>query len=128
MAWNETKLTVVGAVCNDIRTRTTNDGEPMLFFTIASHERKFNRDTETWENGNSVLVKVKAFRKLAEHAGASLVPGDRVVATGRVYTNKYEVDGQTRSDLEMEASCIGPDLTICPVTIERGGQLAAVAA
>jgi single-strand DNA-binding protein len=128
MAWNETKLTLVGWVNTDISTRTTTDGEPMAFFTIASHERKFNRETSEWENGNSVYVKVKCFKRLADEVSATLTVGDRVVATGRVYTNKYEVNGQQRQELAMDAVAIGPDLSFCSATIARGAPVAAVAA
>lgn len=128
MAWNETKLTVAGTVCTNIGTRATSDGNAMAFFTIASNERRFNKDTDTWENGNSLYVRIKCFRRLAEHVASTLIPGDRVLATGRVYTTKYQVDGQSRQDLEMEAVAIGPDLTFCSATIDRTTAVSAVAA
>jgi single-strand DNA-binding protein len=128
MAWNETKLTVVGTVCTDVGTRTTTDGDAMAFFSIAANERKFVKETGLWENGNSLFVKIRCFKRLADEVGAALVVGDRVVATGRVHTNRYTVDGQSRQDLVMDAVAIGPDLSFCSVAIERPGQAPAVAA
>jgi single-strand DNA-binding protein len=129
MAWNETKLTVVGTVCTDVVVRSTTDGSPMALFSIASNERKFNRETELWENGNSLFVKLRCFKRLADEVGATFQIGDRVVATGRVHTNKYvTADGQHRQELVMDAVAVGPDLSFCSARIERSRQVEAVAA
>ncbi len=128
MAWNETKLSLTGRLGTDVRTATTPDGQPMSRFMLISNERKYDKDTGTWINGDSLLLWITCFRKLAERVAATFTVGDPVVATGRVYTHEYEKDGERRFDLRMDAIGIGPDLSLCHATIERGGQLAAVAA
>jgi single-strand DNA-binding protein len=117
--WNETKMTLVGRICTDIGTRQTGDGHAMAFFKVAANERKYDRDLGTYVAGNTLFMKVKCFRKLAEHVGATLRKGDPVMVTGRIYTNRYEKDGQVRSEIELDASAIGPDLALCEVHMHR---------
>jgi single-strand DNA-binding protein len=119
MAWNETKMTLVGRLCTDINTRLTSDGQTMAIFTVAVNERKFDKELGTWVAGNSLFMKVKSFGKLAEHVAATLRKGDPVVASGRINTNKYEKDGQLRSEIELTAGAIGPDLALCEVHMHR---------
>jgi single-strand DNA-binding protein len=115
-------------VCTDISTRTTADGSAMAYFSVVSNERRYDQNTGTWSNGSSLFIKVKCFRKLAEGVAASLHKGDPVVVTGRAYTTKYEVDGQNRSDLEVEATGIGPDLMLCRAVVQRDQPAEAIAA
>jgi single-strand DNA-binding protein len=128
MAWNETRLTVTGRVCTDVSTSKTTDGPTMATFRVASNERRYNRTTETWETSNTLFIRIKCFRKLAERAAATLAVGDPIVVVGRAYTNKYEFNGEHREELELEAAGIGPDLSLCTVSIERSTLVEAVAA
>jgi single-strand DNA-binding protein len=119
MAWNETKMTLVGRICTDISTRSTSDGKAMSIFTVVVNERKFDKELGTWVAGNSLFMKVKSFGKLAEHAAATLRKGDPVMASGRINSNRYEKDGQFRSEIELTAAAIGPDLALCEVQMHR---------
>ncbi|ONI77062.1 hypothetical protein ALI144C_33710 [Actinosynnema sp. ALI-1.44] len=128
MAWNETKLTLTGRICNDISLRQTQDGTTMASFMVATTERKFDKELGTWVAGNSLYVPVRCYRKLAENVGASLGKGDPVVVTGRVHTHKYDKEGQTHWEIQMDASGIGPDLSFCRAATQRTLPLEAVAA
>jgi single-strand DNA-binding protein len=128
MGWNETKLTLIGRICSDITTRTTTDGLVMADFRLAANERRYDRDTQTWITSGSLFVTVKCFKRAAERVSATLAKGDPVVAVGRVYTRTYELDGERRQELEMEAYGIGPDLSLCAVSVERPAQVTSVAA
>ena len=127
MAWNETKLTLVGRICSDIRLSSTAGGSAMASFTIVANERRLDQATGTWSTADSVFVRVRCFRRLAENLAVTLDKGDPVVAIGRVHTSRYEVDGQTRSDLEMDAVAIGPDLSVCKLDMRREDRSAAPA-
>jgi single-strand DNA-binding protein len=128
MAWNETKLTATGRIITDIKTRTTADGTPATEFTMAAGERRFDQEAKEWRDGQTLFLRVKCYKKLAEKVAATLAVRDAVVVTGRVYTAKYETDGQQRSHLELDASCIGPDLSLCQVVIDRPTPVLEVAA
>src|SRR5262249_47177540 len=128
MAWNETKLTVVGWINTDITARKLPDGGDVANFQLAAPQRRFDREKQQWVPAGYLYVRVNCFRKLAERTVAALVKGDPVVVTGRAYTSRYEADGRQQSALELEASSIGPDLSLLEFTIERSAHLAAVAA
>jgi single-strand DNA-binding protein len=53
--------------------------------------------------------------------------GDPVMATGELRTNEYTTkEGIARSDLEMRATAVGPDLARCIAKIERHSKTSSV--
>jgi single-strand DNA-binding protein len=120
MAFNETKVTVVGRVCTEISTRTTGDGATVATFSVATNERRYDRSTDSWIDRETLFLRVTCWRRLAEGVAASLGKGDPVVVAGRLVARKFEADGQPRTATEIEASSVGPDLTLCTAVIRRG--------
>ncbi|HEV8560944.1 MAG TPA: single-stranded DNA-binding protein [Actinophytocola sp.] len=118
----ETPLTVVGRVISDINQRTTQSGDKVCSFRVVANERKFNRENNEWVDGDHVYVRVTCWRKLAENVSVSLFKGDHVVVTGRLYVSQYEVNGEPRSSLELDARAVGPNLIISPVMIGRAAR------
>jgi single-strand DNA-binding protein len=119
MAWNETKMTVVGRVCTEISTRTMTDGDPFTYFRIAANSRRYDRDAGTWVNADSLFMDVRCFRRLAQNVAATLRIGDPIVVTGKVSSVKPDDTGKTAGALSLEATCIGPDLSLCEVDLRR---------
>jgi single-strand DNA-binding protein len=115
----ETHATVIGTVINDPRQRRTMEGLKVVNFRLAANERKFDRETGEWKDGERLIVSVTCWRKLANGVGASLTKGDPVMATGRLYTRTFEVDGQQRWSLDMDATAVGPDLARCSAEVQR---------
>jgi single-strand DNA-binding protein len=116
---NETNVTIVGRVVNKPVLRETMGGVEVANFRMASNERRFDRETSTWVDGDSLYVNVTAWRRLAFGVHACLDKGDPVVVIGRLYTREFEVEGQRRSITELEAVSIGPDLSRCTVKLHR---------
>jgi single-strand DNA-binding protein len=104
-------------LCGNILTapewrRTTNTGSLVTHFRVASNARRFDRATGQWVDGNSLRVRVTCWRKLAEGVAASLMTGDPVVVYGRLYTRDWtDSEGQHRTQYELEAVAVGPDLS-----------------
>jgi single-strand DNA-binding protein len=126
MAYNETRVTVAGRVSTDVSTRTTGEGATVANFTVASNERRYDRDTGTWVDRETLFLRVTCWRKLAEGVAASLSKGDPVVVAGRLVAKKFDVDGLQRTAIEMEATSVGPDLTACTAEVRRGRRLEVV--
>ena len=125
MAWNETKVTLTGRVCTDVRVWNPEDEErTVAAFTVGTTERKFDKETGTWVRGRDLYMRVKCFRRLAGTVAQTFLKGDPVVVTGKLHLNKWEKEGERRSEIEMEATAIGPDLTLCKVVMLRGAQSA----
>jgi len=118
MAFNETRVTVVGRVCSDVSTRTTSDGTTVANFSVATNERKYDRETDSWQDRDTLFLRVTCWRRLAEGVAASLNKGDPVVVAGRLIAKRVEPDGQVKTT-EMEASSVGPDLTMCTAVVRR---------
>lgn len=116
---NETTVTIVGRVVNKPELRSTASDVEIAKFRLASNERRYDRESGTWVDGDSLYVNVTCWRRLAFGVHACLDKGDPVIVTGRLYTRQFEVDGQRRSMTELEATSIGPDLSLCTVRMHR---------
>ena len=108
----DTNIVIVGNVLTAPEWRKTNNsGHVVANFRVASTSRRFDRDSGRWVDGNSLRVRVVCWRKLAEGIAASLMVGDPVVVTGRLYTRDWtDSDNNPRTSYEMEAVAVGHDL------------------
>jgi single-strand DNA-binding protein len=86
---------------------------------MASHERRYDKAADQWADGDHLYVNVTCWRRLAVGVAASLVKGDPVLVRGRLYTRDYEVEGQRRYSIEVEAASVGPDLARCTADVQR---------
>jgi single-strand DNA-binding protein len=93
-------------------------------FRVASNERRFDKETQSWVNGENLYASVTCWRKLALGVTASLTKGDPVMVTGRLFTRGYEVKGQTRSVTELEAFAVGPDPSRCVADVTHASRKA----
>jgi single-strand DNA-binding protein len=113
---NETPITMVGTLVKSGETRRVGEDQALVLnLRVASNERRFDKATQRWVDGESLYLPVNCWRHLAENA-ASLVKGDPVIVRGRLRTREWTTgDGERRSVVELEASAIGPDLARCTV-------------
>ncbi len=116
----ETPVTVVGTLVSDMRPRRVGpDGTLVLNFRVACNERRFDKASESWVDGESLYLSVSCWRRLAENA-ASLVKGDPVIVRGKLRTREWTTEqGERRSVVELEASAVGPDLARCAATVRK---------
>ncbi len=115
----ETTLTVVGNLATGVDTHRLADGTVLAKFRNASTERRYDRAEGGWVDGDNLYLDVRCKRDLAENASASLVKGDPVVATGRLYTRTYEHDGRRRSVVTLDALSVAADLSRCRTVVTR---------
>lgn len=109
----DTNVTVVGNVLTTPEWRRTRESNQLVAnFRIASTARRYDRENRCWVDGNTLRIRVSAWRKLAEGVASSLHVGDPVIAYGRVYTRDWEdEEGNRRVSYEMEAHSVGHDLS-----------------
>jgi single-strand DNA-binding protein len=119
----QTPVTVVGTLVSDVRPRRVGpDGTLVLNFRVACTERRLDKTSESWVDGESLYLSVKCWRRLAENA-ASLVKGDPVIVSGKLRTREWTTEqGERRSVVELEANAIGPDLARCAATVRKQRQ------
>jgi len=126
----EVNITVVGNLADDPELRYTQGGVAVCSVRVGSTPRVMNRQTNTWEDGETVWVRCTAWRELAENVAQSLTKGARVVVSGRLKApSAYQsAAGEARASLEVEIEEIGPSLRYATASVTRrareGGQAA----
>ncbi|HVK23142.1 MAG TPA: single-stranded DNA-binding protein [Actinokineospora sp.] len=117
----ETVVTMVGLVAGEITKRRTGDNVPVMSFRLLTIERRHNRDTDQWTDGDRMFVSVHCRRDLGVNVAATLRRGDRVIVTGRLYHREFLTEGHRRFSVDLDARAVGPDLARCSATLNRDG-------
>jgi single-strand DNA-binding protein len=107
---HETYVTLSGWLGGNVELREAG-GVPVASFRVASTPRRYQRRTDTWEDGATQWYAVSAWRALGENCATSLRRGDAVVVHGRLsaqtWTNKAGVEV---TSFEVDAAFVGHDL------------------
>ena len=116
----ETIITVVGNLTADPELRFTPSGAGVANFTIASTPRKFNRQTNEWEDGDTLFTRCSLWREPGENVAESLTKGMRVIAQGALVQRSYETrEGEKRTVVELLVDEIGPSLRYATAKVTR---------
>lgn len=119
------KITMVGNLTGDPEITMTPSGVARVVVNIACTERKYNKQTSKYEDGDPTYVRGTVWRNYGENVVESLNKGDKVIVIGQLKQRSWEKDGQRRSTLEMDIEDIGPALRFVTVTVKRGDKVAA---
>ena len=71
-------ITVRGFVASEIRSSTTPGGVATASFRFGATERRYDRGSSTWVDGNTNWFTVQGYRQLAGNIGCSIKKGQRV--------------------------------------------------
>ena len=112
-------ISVTGFIATDPHLTTTSTDLAITSFRLASVGRRFNRETERWEDTQPSWFTVNCFRKLAEHASQSLVKGDRVIVRGKLRVRDWDNGERSGTAVEIEAESLGHDLMFGVSSFER---------
>jgi single-strand DNA-binding protein len=104
-------ITLTGVVATPPNTVFTGAGLAITHFRLASNNRRFDRITQKWVDGESNFYSISAFRQTAHNVAASLLQGDRVVVMGRLRLKDWTSGDRTGMTAEIDADAIGHDLT-----------------
>ena len=108
---NDLIMTVNGWVATDPSQHVGPTGARLTSFRLASTSRFFDRDKGEWTDGRTEWFTVKVFRGAAITVANSIKKGQPVTVHGRFRTNEWEGEGGTRTDLVIDATSVGHDLT-----------------
>ncbi|MFF5495743.1 single-stranded DNA-binding protein [Streptomyces aquilus] len=121
----ETTITMTGNVVADPELRFTPSGAAVCNFRMANTPRKFNRQTNEWEDGEPLFLGVAVWRQQAEHVAESVQRGMRVIVVGRLTQRQYEDrEGKTRSSYEIQADEVAPSLLRATAVVTKANGTA----
>lgn len=108
---NNSVIQVVGNVATEVKFNTTAEGIPVANFRLAATERKFDKETSRWVDGEVNWYTVSCWRALAENVAASIQKGDPIFVTGRLNVRTWERDDRSGTTLDVTADVVGHDLS-----------------
>ena len=106
-----TPISMVGTIGTVPERRQTGTGASVCRFRLACSERRFDRETNAWVDGEASWLTIIAYRGLADHAHASFNKGDRIFVSGRLKVRPWQNDdGKSGVAVEVDADALGHDL------------------
>lgn len=113
-------ITIVGNLTSDPDIKYVGSGTPVCNFTVASTPRVFNKQTDTWEDGETTFFNCAVWRDYAENVAESLTKGARVVVYGKFKTRNYQrTDGSQGISIEIDVEEVGPSLRYATASVSR---------
>jgi single-strand DNA-binding protein len=112
-------ITLTGIVATTPRHLVTSSGLAITSFRLASGQRRFDRAKNEWVDASTNWYTVSAFRHLAHNVVRSVRKGEHVLVAGRLRIRDWENADRAGTAVEVEADCIGHDLSWCTTTFVR---------
>ena len=129
MAQGDTNITVVGNIVADPELRFTPAGAAVANFRVASTPRRYNSQTNQWEDGEAMFLTCNVWRQAAENVAETMSKGMRVIVTGRLKQRSFQTrEGDNRTVFEIDVDEVGPSLRYATAQVNRnpreggGGQ------
>ena len=120
-------ITVTGNIATPPEHKRTSGGVAITTFRVASGQRRYDSATSSWTDSGTNWYSVSTYRRLAEHAMASLHKGDRVILTGRLRLREWDTGAKKGIAVEIDADSIGHDLLFGTSTFEKDAASAPAA-
>lgn len=116
----ETSITIIGNLVAAPELRFTPSGAAVANFRVASTPKKFNKQTQQFEDGQSLFLTVNVWNKQAENVAESLEKGMRVVVEGVLEQRNFETrEGEKRTVYELRANEVAPSLRFATAKVSR---------
>lgn len=101
----------------------------MARMRVVAADRRMNKQTNEWEDGDQLWIDATAFNKLAENLVESVKKGDLIILTGKIRTEEWDdrESGQKRSKISLIVDEVGASLAfrVLPHAGETHAQRAA---
>ncbi|MBE9926855.1 single-stranded DNA-binding protein [Cellulosimicrobium cellulans] len=105
-------VTLSGFVATTPTLFRSQSGNDFTSFRIAQTRRYLDRERGEWVDGRTLWFTVKVWKNTARNVALSLHKGDPVVVTGRLSLDEWDGPDGPRTSLVVEATALGPDLTL----------------
>ena len=118
-----TNITITGRATADAELRFTQSGAAVANLNVAVNHRRFNKQTNEWEDDGADFYTVAAWRQLAENVAESITKGIEVIVVGTLKSRSYDDrDGNKRTVWEITADHIGPSLRYATAQVTRASN------
>lgn len=104
-------VTLTGVVATKPENVRTSTGLTVTNFRLASSQRRFDRATSAWVDGDTNWYTVNAYRWMANNVANSLQVGNHVVLTGRLRVRNWTSGDKRGTAIEVDVDSIGHDLS-----------------
>lgn len=118
-----------GTLVADPELRYTPSGAAVANFRVAANSRRYNKETNQWEDGDTTFLTCNVWRDAAENVANSLQNGMRVNVTGELQQRSYQTkEGEQRTVFEVNVREVAPSLKFATAQVTRnqsnggGGQ------
>ena len=114
-------ITVEGNLTDDPEVGQTDEGRDWARFRVAVNERRFNDETNEWEDtGTTIFHQVSVFGQQSRNVVASLKKGDNAIVDGDLHFRVFEDDeGRRRQSTQIVARSVGPSLRWTTAEVQR---------
>src|SRR5690625_1255214 len=87
----------------------SQDGKPRFSFSAAESHRRFNKQSQQWEDTGTTWYNITVFGRHAEDLADIIQENakQQVVVFGRQETRSYEHNGEQRTSLDVVADNVG---------------------
>lgn len=87
----------------------SQDGKPRFSFSAAESHRRFNKQSQQWEDTGTTWYNITVFGRHAEDLADIIQEGakQQVTVSGRMETRAYEHNGEQRESLDVVADHVG---------------------
>ncbi len=103
-------ITLTGIVATDPKAITTAEGLAITSFRLGSNQRRFDKASEKWVDGETNWYTITTFRQLATNVAVSLHKGERIIVTGKLRLREWQKDEKKGINVDVEAESLGHDL------------------
>lgn len=91
-------ITMTARAVRDPELRFSAQGVAVVKIRCVASGRKFNKDSNEWEDGDKFWIDVTAFKRLAENVAESVTQGTLINVVGTIRTDEWEgQDGTKKS-------------------------------
>lgn len=106
------RITIDGRLAADPELRFGQSGTAIASMRVVAADRRMNKQSGEWEDGDVLWIDVTAFKQLAENVVESVQKGDLVVITGRLKTDEWtdRETQQKRSKVTVIADTVAASL------------------
>lgn len=119
----ETVITVIGNLTGDPELRFTPSGAAVASFTVAATPRNFDRDSNSWKDGDPLFLRCSVWRQYAENVAESLTKGMQVMVQGVLKQRSYQTrEGENRTIVELDVQDIGPTLRFATARVTKASR------